>query len=87
MLPYFRRMENWNSAGHGGDPGWRGSDGPLHVQRGAMANPLTRAFVQAGGQAGYEITKDYNGEQQEGFGPFEMTVHNGQRWSAANAYL
>ncbi|MEO1343262.1 MAG: choline dehydrogenase [Pseudomonadota bacterium] len=87
VLPYFKRMENWNSAGHGGDPGWRGSDGPLHVQRGAMANPLTRAFIQAGGQAGYEITKDYNGEQQEGFGPFEMTVHNGQRWSAANAYL
>ena len=87
VLPYFKRMENWNSAGHGGDPDWRGSDGPLHVQRGAMANPLTRAFIQAGGQAGYEITKDYNGEQQEGFGPFEMTVHNGQRWSAANAYL
>ncbi|MEL7395327.1 MAG: choline dehydrogenase [Pseudomonadota bacterium] len=87
VLPYFKRMENWNSAGHGGDPGWRGSDGPLHVQRGAMANPLTRAFIQAGEQAGYEITKDYNGEQQEGFGPFEMTVHNGQRWSAANAYL
>ena len=87
VLPYFKRMENWNSAGHGGDPDWRGSDGPLHVRRGAMANPLTRAFIQAGGQAGYEITKDYNGEQQEGFGPFEMTVHNGQRWSAANAYL
>ena len=87
VLPYFKRMENWNSAGHGGDPDWRGSDGPVHVQRGAMANPLTRAFIQAGGQAGYEITKDYNGEQQEGFGPFEMTVHNGQRWSAANAYL
>ena len=87
VLPYFKRMENWNSAGHGGDADWRGSDGPLHVQRGAMANPLTRAFIEAGGQAGYEITQDYNGEQQEGFGPFEMTVHNGQRWSAANAYL
>ncbi|MEL7013505.1 MAG: choline dehydrogenase [Pseudomonadota bacterium] len=87
VLPYFKRMENWNSAGHGGDADWRGSDGPLHVQRGAMANPLTRAFIEAGGQAGYEITQDYNGKQQEGFGPFEMTVHNGQRWSAANAYL
>jgi choline dehydrogenase len=52
-----------------------------------MKNPLTRAFVEAGGQAGYPITKDYNGEQQEGFGPFDMTVHKGQRWSAANAYL
>ncbi|MEM6589110.1 MAG: choline dehydrogenase [Pseudomonadota bacterium] len=87
VLPYFKRMENWDSAGHGGDPSWRGSDGPLHVQRGAMANPLTRAFIEAGGQAGYQITSDYNGEQQEGFAPFEMTVHKGQRWSAANAYL
>ncbi|MEO0772858.1 MAG: choline dehydrogenase [Pseudomonadota bacterium] len=87
VLPYFKRMENWDSAGHGGDATWRGSDGPLHVQRGAMANPLTRAFIEAGGQAGYEITADYNGEQQEGFAPFEMTVHKGQRWSAANAYL
>ncbi|MEM7731975.1 MAG: choline dehydrogenase [Pseudomonadota bacterium] len=87
VLPYFKRMENWDSAGHGGDASWRGSDGPLHVQRGAMANPLTRAFIEAGGQAGYQITSDYNGEQQEGFAPFEMTVHKGQRWSAANAYL
>ncbi|MEM7596976.1 MAG: choline dehydrogenase [Pseudomonadota bacterium] len=87
VLPYFKRMEHWHSAGHGGDADWRGKDGPLHVQRGEMANPLTRAFIEAGGQAGYEITADYNGEQQEGFGPFEMTVHNGQRWSAANAYL
>jgi choline dehydrogenase len=87
VLPYFKRMENWHSSGHGGDPDWRGNDGPLHVSRGQMANPLTRAFIEAGGQAGYEITQDYNGEKQEGFGPFEMTVHKGQRWSAANAYL
>ncbi len=87
VLPYFKRMENWHDGGHGGDPSWRGSDGPLHVSRGSMANPLTRAFVQAGGQAGYELTDDYNGEKQEGFGPFEMTVWKGQRWSAANAYL
>ncbi len=87
VLPYFKRMENWDDAGHGGDPDWRGKDGPLHVTRGSMSNPLTRAFIEAGGQAGYHLTKDYNGEQQEGFAPFEMTVHNGRRWSAANAYL
>ncbi|MEM8536302.1 MAG: choline dehydrogenase [Pseudomonadota bacterium] len=87
VLPYFKRMECWDDAGHGGDPDWRGSDGPLHVTRGAMANPLTRAFIEAGRQAGYPVTLDYNGAQQEGFGPFEMTVHKGQRWSAANAYL
>ncbi|RKT32651.1 choline dehydrogenase [Roseovarius halotolerans] len=87
VLPYFKRMENWHDGGHGGDPEWRGHDGPLHVSRGKMANPLTRAFVAAGGQAGYQLTDDYNGEQQEGFGPFEMTVWQGRRWSAASAYL
>ena len=87
VLPYFKRQECWHDGGHGGDASWRGTDGPLHVTRGPMKNPLTRAFVEAGGQAGYPITKDYNGEQQEGFGPFDMTVHKGQRWSAANAYL
>jgi len=87
VLPYYKRMENWDDAGHGGDPAWRGNCGPLHVTRGSMDNPLTRAFVEAGGQAGYHVTPDYNGEQQEGFGPFDMTVHKGRRWSAANAYL
>ncbi|WP_264210250.1 choline dehydrogenase [Leisingera thetidis] len=87
VLPYFKRMETWNGRGHGGDPDWRGKDGPLHVTRGPRDNPLHDAFVKAGSQAGYPVTKDYNGEQQEGFGPMEMTVYKGRRWSAANAYL
>ena len=87
VLPYFKRMESWDSGGHGGDPEWRGTDGPLHVTRGPRENPLFTAFVDAGKQAGYQVTGDYNGEQQEGFGPMEQTVHNGRRWSAANAYL
>jgi len=87
VLPYFRRMECWHDGGHGGDASWRGGDGPLHVTRGRRDNPLVRAFVEAGVQAGYERTDDYNGEKQEGFGPFEMTVWQGRRWSAANAYL
>ncbi|GLP85461.1 choline dehydrogenase [Tritonibacter mobilis] len=87
VLPYFKRMECWDDRGHGGDPDWRGSDGPLHVTRGPRDNPLHDAFVKAGQQAGYPVTKDYNGEQQEGFGPMEMTVYKGRRWSAANAYL
>ncbi|MEL7082049.1 MAG: choline dehydrogenase, partial [Pseudomonadota bacterium] len=87
VLPYFKRMEDWHDGGHGGDPNWRGSGGPLHVTRGGRENVLTRAFVEAGQQAGYPVTADYNGQQQEGFGPFDMTVWKGQRWSAANAYL
>lgn len=87
VLPYYKRMENWHSGDHGGDPDWRGSDGPLHVTRGPRENPLFRAFVDAGAQAGYQVTGDYNGKQQEGFGPMEQTVWKGRRWSAANAYL
>ncbi len=87
VLPYFKRMETWHDNGHGGDPDWRGTDGPLHVSRGPRQNPLFRAFVDAGKQAGYETTDDYNGEKQEGFGPMEQTVWHGRRWSAANAYL
>ncbi|UWQ23077.1 choline dehydrogenase [Jannaschia sp. W003] len=87
VLPYFKRMETWHDGGHGGDPTWRGTDGPLHVTRGTRANPLYHAFVEAGREAGYEVTDDYNGRQQEGFGAFEQTVWKGRRWSAANAYL
>lgn len=87
VLPYYKRMESWESGGHGGDAAWRGTDGPLHVTRGPRKNPLYQAFVDAGKQAGYQVTGDYNGEQQEGFGPMEQTVYKGRRWSAANAYL
>ncbi len=87
VLPYFRRMENWEPRGHGGDPDRRGSDGPLHVTRGPRDNPLTRAFEAAGRQAGYEGTEDYNGRKQEGFGPKDQTTWRGRRWSAADAYL
>ncbi len=87
VLPYFKRMEHWHEGGQGGDAEWRGKDGPLHVTRGPRENPLFHAFVEAGRQAGYPVTGDYNGQQQEGFGPMEQTVYEGRRWSAANAYL
>ena len=87
VAPYFDKMESWHASGHGGDPEWRGRSGPLHVTRGKRANPLYQAFVDAGAQAGFELTSDYNGEKQEGFGPMEQTVWRGRRWSTANAYL
>lgn len=83
VLPYYKRMET----SHGGEAGWRGTDGPMHVQRGSSHNPLFAAFIEAGRQAGFETTADYNGSKQEGFGPMEQTIHGGRRWSAANAYL
>ncbi len=87
VLPYFKRMENWHGAADGGDPDWRGADGPLHITRGPRDNPLFQAFIDAGRAAGYPVTMDYNGRQQEGFGPMEATIWQGTRWSAANAYL
>ncbi|MEJ2001527.1 MAG: FAD-dependent oxidoreductase, partial [Maritimibacter sp.] len=87
VLPYYMRMENWHHGGHGGDAAWRGNSGPLHISRGKRDNPLVKAFVKAGAQAGYQTTDDYNGEQQEGFGPFDATIWKGERWSAYKAYL
>jgi len=87
VVPYFKRMEHWHAGPHGGDPDRRGKAGPLHVTRGKRDNPLFRTFVEAGRQAGFELTDDYNGEKQEGFGPMEQTVWQGRRWSVANAYL
>ena len=85
VLPYFQRMENWHS--DEGDPAFRGSNGPLHITRGPRSNPLFDAFISAGAQAGYPVTRDYNGQAQEGFGPMEATIWKGRRWSVANAYL
>ena len=87
VAPYFDRMESWHGGGGKSNGAWRGHSGPLHVTRGPRRNPLYHAFVEAGRQAGFELTDDYNGEKQEGFGAMEQTVWKGRRWSTANAYL
>ncbi len=82
-LPYFKRMENCTA---GGDA-YRGTDGPLVLERGPATSPLFRAFFTAVEQAGYSLTDDVNGYRQEGFAPFDRNVRRGRRWSAARAYL
>lgn len=82
-LPYFKKMENCLA---GGDE-YRGDRGPLVLERGPSENPLIGAFLEACAQAGYPITNDVNGFQQEGFARFDRNVHNGRRLSAARAYL
>ena len=83
-LPYFKKADDWAF----GSDEYRAQGGPLSVNNGNnMKNPLYQAFVDAGIEAGYMKTDDYNGRQQEGFGPMHMTVKNGRRWSTANAYL
>jgi choline dehydrogenase len=88
-LPYFKKSENWALAAENPETkDYRGTEGPLGVNNGnQMENPLYQAFVDAGVEAGYMDTPDYNAKQQEGFGPMHMTVKNGVRWSTSNAYL
>lgn len=84
VLPYFKKSENSLSGGNK----YRGGNGPLYVVKPDLtSNPINHAFIKAGAQAGYPITDDSNGYQQEGFGPNEATIYNGMRWSAARAYL
>ncbi|MBJ2130307.1 choline dehydrogenase [Alteromonas sp. IB21] len=83
-LPYFQKAETW----YKGNDAYRGGNGELGVNNGnEMKNPLYTAFIKAGEQAGYDITSDYNGKQQEGFGPMHMTVKDGVRSSASREYL
>ena len=84
-LPYFKRMENCLAA-DGADQ-FRGHSGPLELERGPATNPLFGAFFEAVQQAGYPITDDVNGFQQEGFAKFDRNVRRGRRLSAARAYL
>ena len=83
-LPYFKKAETWAFDGNE----YRGKSGPLGVNNGnEMKNPLYQAFVDAGVEAGYFATDDYNAAAQEGFGPMHMTIKNGVRSSTSNAYL
>ena len=82
-LPYFKKSETRLK---GGDA-YRGDKGPLFVTTGSSKNPLYQAFIEAGRQAGYPVTEDMNGYQQEGLGWMDMTTYKGRRWSAARAHL
>ena len=84
-LPYFKRSESWQ----GGEDDYRGGNGPVATCGGnnMKLNPLYQVFIEAGYEAGYPKTDDYNGEQQEGFGAMHMTVNQGIRASASNAYI
>jgi len=85
VLPYFKRAQNFQN----GEDLYRGAGGPLEVSEGSINNPLYKAFIKAGVEAGYPESSDLNGFQQEGFGRLPMTVNSkaGMRWSAASAYL
>ena len=83
VLPYFKRSETLET---GGDA-FHGSTGPLHVSWGKSTNPLYHALVESAVQAGHKKSDDFNGYDQEGFGSYQLTVKDGERWSASFAYL
>lgn len=85
VLPYFRRAEHFSGDG---DAEYHGTEGPLSVQKSDRTNDvLMDVFVEAGGQAGFPLTQDFNGRNQEGFSRFEHTILGSKRCSAARAYL
>lgn len=82
VLPYFRKLEGHH---RGGD--LHGNAGPLRVSAGESDSPFNAAFIEAGRQAGYPVTDDFNGAAPEGFGPYDLTIGDGRRCTAAEAYL
>ena len=83
-LPYFKKVENCLADQSNT---FRGTSGPLKLERGAVKGPLFAAFFKATEQAGYPRTDDVNGYRQEGFAAFDRNVYRGRRLSAARAYL
>jgi len=83
VLPYFKRCERWEAS----EDRWRGGAGPVGTEFARTADPLYDAWIQAALAAGFPVTDDYNGKQQEGFGRGQYTIRDGYRSSAASAYL
>ena len=89
VLPYFKKAESFNGDG---DSDYHGFDGPLSVKKSeSNHDELLDVFVEAGGQAGFPLTNDFNGKNQEGFSRYEHTMadtkRGPRRWSSARAYL
>lgn len=83
VLPYFRLSERNIRI----KDDWHGQDGPLWVSDLRTDNPIHRDYLEAARQVGYRVTDDFNGAEQEGVGIYQVTQKDGERWSAARAYL
>jgi choline dehydrogenase len=84
VLPYFKKAE---TCGDGGNH-FRGADGPIHVSNVSnQHHPLCQRFFSAAQDCGFDFNPDFNGENQEGVGNYQITTRNGRRMSAARAYL
>jgi choline dehydrogenase-like flavoprotein len=83
VLPYFKRSEN--NADFDGE--YHGKDGPLAVNKLRTENPVQKIFLQAAQEGQFRIREDFNAEDHEGLGIYQVTQKNGERWSAARAYI
>src|SRR5688572_29116215 len=83
VLPYFKRAEH----NERGADAWHGTGGPLNVMDLRSPNRFGPVFVEAAMQAGYPHNRDFNAHRQEGVGMYQVTHRNGERFSAAKAYL
>jgi choline dehydrogenase len=103
LLPYFRKIERFEALADPAaarhvkingkplseqvDPAYHGTDGHVPIQQPRSINPTTEAFLEAGKQAGYELTADFNGARQNGFGYYTFIHRDGLRESAEFAYI
>jgi len=83
VLPWFKRAER----NERGADAWHGTGGPLNVMDLRSPNPILPAFMEAARQAGHARNDDFNGATQEGIGAYQVTHKNGERFSAAKAYV
>jgi choline dehydrogenase len=83
VLPFFKKSEDQQR----GESEFHATGGPLSVQDLRYSNPLSDVFLQAGQQAGFALTDDFNDAQQAGLGLYQVTQKNGLRCSSAVAFL
>jgi choline dehydrogenase len=83
LLPYFRRSED----NERGACDYHGTGGPLSVSDCRYRSPGAAAFVEAATEAGFPASQDFNGPRQDGFGFYQVTQRDGERCSAATAFL
>ena len=83
VLPFFKKIETWSE----GENEYRGGSGILPINQSKNKNPLFSAFLNSAKEAGHKINNDMNGEDQEGFGMYDVTIHKGERASASKYYL
>jgi choline dehydrogenase-like flavoprotein len=83
VLPYFKRAEN--NADFDGE--YHGKGGPLAVNKSRTGNPVQQIFLQAAREAQFRLREDFNADEHEGLGIYQLTQKNGERCSAARAYI